>query len=59
MALLWATLIIVTVPDAVATVNVLTGSYNDVKLSKLELCILHDYRFERIINKPELDRDYS
>ena len=52
-------MIIVTVPDAVATVNVLTGSYNDVKLSKLELCILHDYRFERIINKPELDRDYS
>ena len=29
--------------DAVATVDVLTASYNDVNLSKLELYILHDY----------------
>ena len=57
---LWTTLIIVTLQDAVATVDVLTASYDDVKLSKLELdCILHDYRFERINKKPELDRNYS
>ena len=49
--MIWAKLIIVTFLDAVATVDVLTASYNDVKLSKFELCILNDYRFERINNK--------
>ena len=36
---LWVKVIIVTFLDAVATVDVLTASYNDVNLSKLSMTI--------------------
>ena len=42
---LWVKVIIVTFLDAVATVDVLTASYNDVNLSKLSMTIKSSYSF--------------